>query len=321
MKRALYAAAVVILLAVIWAVGGSLPAQSGAYRVMVHPDGATELTLQVAHSGLFLDLLPGDAPFQSATVAGKGVRLVKPWPWSRRLRALTFFRGPFVMTLARGAGPFDLTGLPVIAGGEKPGLYPPPDGWSPVSHYIGQLATIQTGPVQIAIPRGMENSKEAMDRVNSLFKAAEKTIGQKPWHEPVVVLANPSAAAGARAVAEIFVPDYPAELDWWESGLTEYFAMKLMDDLKLWDNESQKEKWMRDPARGQGFRMAVWLDLSLSIDSNRKSRLSDLFRSAYSVQSPKELLAKVKELGSLTTSDTMDRMIKGRVDWPSMSGN
>ncbi|HEY3367515.1 MAG TPA: hypothetical protein VGK74_20860 [Symbiobacteriaceae bacterium] len=315
MKRAFYAVLIVAALAAIWVVGGSTPAADGTYRVSIQPDGEARLALEVAHSGLFLDVRQGNV--SAVTVAGQPARTLKPWPGSDRTRVLTFFRGPVALTAARGAGPLDMERLPAPVAGAEPRLSLP-TGWTAVGHYVGPLETVQTQPVRVAVPVGMEKSREAVDRVNKLYTAADAAIGLQPWREPVVVLTGPTALEGARAVVDLWVPDYPAELDWWEAGLKELLVLRLMDDLKLWEGANQKEKWTNDPARGKGFSMTFWLDLSLKLDTNRKQGVTDLFRAAYPVRTTKELLAKVKEMGSLTTYDLVDRKLKGKEPWPRL---
>ncbi|HYF92834.1 MAG TPA: hypothetical protein VD969_11375 [Symbiobacteriaceae bacterium] len=308
MKRTFFVAVVLIaVLAVVWFAGPLLFRSEAVYTVDTEPDGRPALVLRLEQPGLFVDLLQADDfPLVQAVT-------FSPWPGARR-RAAAFFRSPLDLTLIEGDGPYDLADLPLPVAGGSPAVRLP-EGWRQAGHYAGRFILFQDGPVAVALPLGMASAPETADKVRRLYAAAEELFGRPPVREKLAVVAGPKPEDLGRAVAELWVPEFGYELRWLERGATQYYAVKLLDQTKLWSSVD-RGKWEREFGPKKAYAIAIWLEASLRTDRMRKSSLSELLMKAQGARTEADLLAIVKQEASLAVYDHLDRMLKGREPLP-----
>lgn len=306
--------AAVLALSAFW-VGGALVSAKGSYVVYPEADGQAILVLAVHTAGPFIDLLLPESGAQlTALVAGKPAAVVTPWPGARR-RVLSLWRGPVEIQLDHGAGPFRLDTRAVPVSGPKPEVQLP-NGWRQVGPYVGNLEVVMTDPLTVAVPMGAPWGAEAAGRVKQLFAAAVHIAMAPTVREPVVVLTAPEVEPAARAVAELWVPAYAPEAAWWEQGAVDFYTKKLLDQTKLWTSTADQTRWVKEHTKVKGYALALWLDASIRLDSHKERSLDDMFRGAITARTNKELIELARQTGSLSTSDHLDRMLRGREPLP-----
>ncbi|HWI62678.1 MAG TPA: hypothetical protein VNT75_12605 [Symbiobacteriaceae bacterium] len=309
MKRALVAATfALVLLAAVWVTGPYLFQGDAVYAVEPRPDGSRELVLRVSHPGLFVDMLP--APDGSYVQGGN----LTPWPGSNRRRFVTLFRGPLQYVLSTGQGPFDLSNLPRPAHGGEPSL-DLPTGWSKAGHYVGAFELVEGAPVTVALPAGIDGKDEAADKVRRLYAAAETLLGRPPVREKLAVVAGTKPEHLAMAVSELWVPDYGADAAWLETGATQFYAVKLLDQLKLWQSK-ERDQWLKVNQPEKPYALTIWLDASLRLNSQKKVSLNDLLVQGAPGQTEEEVVVLVNNLGGLAVKDHLERMLQGKDPLP-----
>lgn len=303
MKRVIYVViSLAVLLALVWFVSPLWHGEA-SYAVVTGAEGTAALVLRVERPGLFVDLL--SAPDGPAVDGG-----FAPWPGSARRRVATWFRGPLELPLAEGEGPFALRDLPVPAGDSSPDVQLP-QGWSQAGPYVGPFD--QTGGLWG--PSVAATKAEVSAKMSTLLTAAEAQFDRALVRDfpPVLMGADPMSMASA--VIERWVPDYGPELRWLETGLTQYFAVDLLDETKVWST-TERSRWLREHRADKGYAIATWLDANLKLNKPQKLTLDDLLLATQEVRSTKELIQVVNQMAGLAAADHLDRMLKGAEPLP-----
>lgn len=305
LKRVIYVAiTVLLLLTVVWFVSPLWHGEA-SYAVVTDADGKAALMLRVEQPGLFVDLVPApDGPQVDGGFA--------PWPGSDRRRVAAWFRGPLEVTLGEGEGPFAVRDLPVPVGGSHRLAVHLPQGWAQAGPYVGRFEQVGGNWV----PAAVEPKAAVADKLAVLQAAAKELFaGQAPVrpYPPVVMGADPVALASA--VAEGWVPDYGPELRWFETGLTQYFAVKLLEQTKTLST-TERNRWQREHGADKGYAIAIWLDANLRLNKQQKLSLQDLLVAPQEIRTTAELIKAVNEMVGLSAADHLERMLKGAEPLP-----
>gem|GEM_PF-3943389 len=304
MKRTLIAVtSLLVLVAVLWFAGPMVLQGDAVYTVKTGSDGNSALVLRIDSPGLFVDILP--APDGADFPGGN----LHPWPGANRRRLVTLFRGPVELTLAEGTGPFDLSNLVRPAAGGEPTVQLP-DGWRQIGPYAGRFEVIEGSPVAVAVPVGMADAAAVADKVRKLYTATEKLLGRPPVRQQAAVVTNPEHERLGRAATELWIPDYPAEFRWLQTGAARYYAVKALDQTKVWST-TDKDKWERKYGADKDYALALWLDVSMRLEKRLGNSLDTLLMQAQNARTTKELVTMVGQIGGLYTGDHLDRMLKG----------
>jgi hypothetical protein len=302
LKRVIYVVITVLVLAALTWFVSPLWHGSASYAVVPGADGKMALVLRVERPGLFVDLVPApDGPHAESGFA--------PWPGSGRRRIATWFRGPMELSLTEGEGPFALRDLPVPVGGAAPEVQLP-QGWSQAGPYVGPFGL--TGGLWA--PSVAAAKAEVSAKLGTLLTAAELQFNRALVREypPVLMGADPMSLA--TAVTERWVPDYGPELRWLETGLTQYLAVELLDNTKVW-SATERNRWLRDHRADKGYAIVTWLDANLKLN-RQKLTLQDLLLKTQDVRSTADLTKVVNEMAGLSAADHLERMLKGAEPLP-----
>lgn len=316
MKRTLIAASLLlILLAGAWFAGPNLVQGSAKPGVLPPTEsGKPALVLTVENPGLFVDVRGGTV--SQALVKGRPASLFAPWPKSDRLRVAAFFRGPVSFPVAVGDGPFDLRDLPQLVGGKAvttPVLAAP---WRQVGHYVGQFDEFKGDPVTVLAPKGMAGGAEAADKVRKLYPVAQKLFaGRQPVREQVAVVTGPEPMALARAVVELWVPEFAPDARWWEDGAVEFYAVKLLDQTKSWST-ADRSAWMKKHVQDKGYALAIWLDAMLRSAAAKPSGLDALLTATLSARTEAAVIEAVQNVGGVALRNPLERMLQGKDPLP-----
>ncbi|HYG57346.1 MAG TPA: hypothetical protein VD902_04705 [Symbiobacteriaceae bacterium] len=303
-----------VISALLWTTGPLIGGGSPAYVVKERFGRETTLSLLVERPGLFMDImLPEGAAVREATVAGQPADMIVPWPGARR-RLVTLWRGPVELVLGEGPGPFLVEGMPTPAGAAAPELLLP-EGWQRAGDYVGRFEQVMGAPVAVYVPAGMDGAAEAGERVRKLYEAAAAVFQTKPVRVQPVVVPGPAPEDMAGAVVQLWLPDYAPDAAWWPEGAVKFYSMRLLDQTGLWKG-SDKSKWQQAQRTSKGYALALWLDAILRLDKQTDLSLDDVARPALAVRTNKELLQIVNEVGGLSVSDKLDRMLRGREQLP-----
>ncbi|HWI51636.1 MAG TPA: hypothetical protein VNT01_05785 [Symbiobacteriaceae bacterium] len=304
MKRTLITVtSLLVLLAVLWFASPNLLQGDAVYTVKTGSDGNSALLLRIDSPGPFVDLLP--APDGSYTQGGN----LRPWPGTDRRRFVTLFRGPLELTLAEGTGPFDLSNLPRPATGAAPSVQVP-EGWRQIGQYAGQFQVVEGSPVAVAVPVGMADAPGVADKVRKLYTATQKLLGRPPVREQPAVVTGPEPERLGRAATELWIPDYPAEFRWLQTGAARYYAVKALDQTKVWSS-TDSDQWERKYGADKDYALALWLDVSMRLEKRFGNSLDTVLMQAQNARTVKDLVTMVGQIGGLYTGDHLDRMLKG----------
>lgn len=306
LKRVIYVGiSVAVLFALVWFVSPLWHGEA-SYAVVSGADGKMALVLRVERPGLFVDLVT--APDGPAVAGG-----FNPWPGSARRRLAAWFRGPLEVPLAEGEGPFAVRDLPVPVGSDADLAVQLPEGWAQAGPYVGRFEQVKGQWV----PASVTTKAEAVERLAKLrAEAAALFGGQAPVRQyPPVVMDAADPMSLATAITEGWVPDYGPELRWFETGLKQYFAVKLLEQTKLWSS-TERNRWQREHGADKGYAIAIWLDASLKLNRQQKLSLNDLRLAAQDVRTTAGLIKLVNDMAGLSAADHLDRMLKGTEPLP-----